>query len=200
MIKKWFFMCSLFVLANSSLLAIEWKMEKEEDIKPLNKNGTAYVDGGKDLKFMNAVFSYRHAVHHCWFKLNFAKKSLKPKSNCILTFRLFTSTPGRITLYKVLSSNQLSSLDIIINVTNGWNEYEIDLSKHSFGRWFHSKTLTEQESKSWDSGDIYGLRLDTWFQVGTEVKWDWIRLSARKSNKNIGKPAFKKQPSGKCKN
>jgi len=161
-----------------------WEFEFKSDVAPPpwgSKLGPGFVQDAEEIRFENGIFGYRQTSPHAYFWLNFERGKhsliLDAEKSRILTFRFYASAPGRISLFYYNNERQPVSSDQTIDVIDGWNEYQVDLSRFTFGR--DVKPADERNYRRWggEEGAIHGIRIDTWFPVGTEIKFDYVRFS-----------------------
>lgn len=158
-----------------------WNFDKTDDVAKATwtpKGKPGFVNGGVDIDCKNGVFGYVHDIRHCYFNLNFYGKIFDAAKYNILEFKVYASAPGKMILYYIAPGGEMASMDAAIEISAGWNEYEIEFNEQKFGKGYHSKASEGKKYQEWGGGSrkVSGLRLDPWFKKGTTVKFDYIKL------------------------
>ena len=166
-----------------------WNFDSIDDVAPPPWAKTAkpgYVDGGENITCEDGKFSYTlnfAAGARCFFGLKF-DDPLDAKTYHVLKFRFHSPVSGRIQLFYTSPDAEMADMDRLIDVAEGWNEYEIDLSDMTFGKQVHSEAGIDKQYQRWggELEQVSWLRIDTWFPKGTTVTFDFIKLSDGKSD------------------
>jgi hypothetical protein len=161
-----------------------WNFDSLDEVAPplwAKSAKPGFVDGGKDISCEDGKFTYTLNFTdggRCYFGLKF-DEPLDAKTYHILKFRFYSPVSGRIQLFYTPPDGGVTDMDRLIEVAEGWNEYEVDLNDMTFGTQVHSEEDMDKQYQRWggELQQVSWLRIDTWFPKGTTVMFDFIKLS-----------------------
>ena len=127
------------------------------------------VEGVKDVVSQKGSISFVQGDPHCFFNL---KDKTSRIVDSVLEFNVDASADGFLTIYKTLADGKLTMLDTKVTIIRGANDYQVDLAKYPFGSVYPGRSAeSKPDLEKWESGDVTGLRIDTWFPVGAKLQF-----------------------------
>jgi len=140
---------------------------------------TGGVGGGSMLKESGGMLVYTAAAPHCYFTIRTSGQPLNTSIYHMLTFRFISPVAGKITLFYRTPDAALVSMDTAIETIAGDHEYRIDLETMTYGKDYKNQAAVADDYQRFGGRrrQIDGLRVDTWFPVGTEIRFAYMKLS-----------------------